>query len=98
MIDRSLNYGRHHVRNFLIRSKPFQSVLDLGAGNGSDLLLASEINPSTNRIGKTALQRSGVLPNVISFTSLIPASRQDTGWLVSVAATFIRFPHLWPNH
>jgi len=50
MIDRSLNYGRHHVRNFLIRSKPFQSILDLGAGNGSDLSLASEINPSASRI------------------------------------------------
>jgi SAM-dependent methyltransferase len=50
MIDRSLNYGRHHVRNFLIRSQPFQSVLDLGAGNGSDLFLASEINPSASRI------------------------------------------------
>jgi SAM-dependent methyltransferase len=50
MIDRSLNYGRHHVRNFLIRSQPFQSVLDLGAGNGSDLFLAAEVNPAASRI------------------------------------------------
>ncbi len=42
MIDRSLNYGRHHIKNFLQFSSPYQTVLDLGAGHGDDLLLAKE--------------------------------------------------------
>jgi SAM-dependent methyltransferase len=50
MIDRNLNYGRHHIRSFLVQSQPFQTVLDLGAGSGTDLLLASEINPASQRI------------------------------------------------
>jgi len=44
-IDRSLNYGRHHVRNFLSAARPFHQVLDLGAGHGDDLLLARDVAP-----------------------------------------------------
>lgn len=43
MIDKSLNYGRHLVENFLRRAAPFKTVLDLGAGQGDDLLMAREI-------------------------------------------------------
>lgn len=46
MIDRSLNYGRHNIRNFLKKSVPFQNVLDLGAGSGFDLHSARSVNPS----------------------------------------------------
>jgi 16S rRNA G527 N7-methylase RsmG len=46
MIDRSLNYGRHLIRNFLNRNGNFRTVLDLGAGAGEDLEIARIINPS----------------------------------------------------
>ena len=45
MIDRSLNYGRHHIRSFLSSVGPYRTVLDIGAGQGDDLLLAREIDP-----------------------------------------------------
>lgn len=44
MIDRSLNYGRHQIHNFLNQSQPFGKVLDIGAGRGNDLRLAHEVN------------------------------------------------------
>ena len=46
MIDRSLNYGRKRIQQFLELSGEFTTVLDMGAGQGADLLLAREINPS----------------------------------------------------
>ena len=45
MIDRSLNYGRKLVKSFLISSKPFKNVLDIGAGKGNDLFIAQEVEP-----------------------------------------------------
>lgn len=44
MIDRSLNYGRHQIQNFLNQSQPFCKVLNIGAGRGNDLQLAREVN------------------------------------------------------
>ena len=44
MIDRTLNYGRHHVRRFLAAS-PGNDILDIGAGTGVDLLAAREVRP-----------------------------------------------------
>ncbi len=44
MIDRSLNYGRHVINDFLQQSESFNTVLDIGAGAGTDLMLAREIN------------------------------------------------------
>jgi SAM-dependent methyltransferase len=44
LIDRKLNYGRHHVRDFLSRA-PFSSALDLGAGHGDDLAIAHDVRP-----------------------------------------------------
>ena len=43
MIDRSLNYGRHHIKAFLETCLPFETVLDIGAGKGDDLMLASQV-------------------------------------------------------
>ena len=48
MIDRGLNYGRHHIRNFLRASSPYQSVLDIGAGYGDDLAIARAEQPDAN--------------------------------------------------
>jgi SAM-dependent methyltransferase len=45
MIDRSLNYGRHHVRRFVAAS-PGDDILDLGAGTGADLRAAREVKPA----------------------------------------------------
>lgn len=44
MIDRSLNYGRQHISNFLTMCSPFGVVVDLGAGHGADLALARQVN------------------------------------------------------
>lgn len=44
MIDRSINYGRNHVNRFIQNSK-FQNILDIGAGEGCDLLTAKTHNP-----------------------------------------------------
>lgn len=45
MIDRSLNYGRHHIRSFLAASGQYRTVLDIGAGQGNDLQIARELVP-----------------------------------------------------
>ena len=45
MIDRQLNYGRHHIQKFITVAQPFSTVLDLGAGHGDDLLIARRIYP-----------------------------------------------------
>jgi SAM-dependent methyltransferase len=45
MIDRSLNYGRPIVRRFIEAARPYQRVLDLGAGTGVDLLAARAAQP-----------------------------------------------------
>jgi SAM-dependent methyltransferase len=45
MIDRSLNYGRHQIERCLRSAGGFATVLDIGAGQGDDLLLARRVNP-----------------------------------------------------
>jgi SAM-dependent methyltransferase len=44
VIDRSLNYGRHQIKRFLLSAGPYRTVIDLGAGQGDDLMLARSIN------------------------------------------------------
>lgn len=56
MIDRSLNYGRHHIKAFLSSSMPFNTVLDIGAGKGDDLMLVSDIGWIQNTCQKYALE------------------------------------------
>lgn len=51
MIDRHLNYGRAQVRRFLQALPPFREVLDIGAGEGDDLLLARDVNPAASLHG-----------------------------------------------
>ncbi len=48
VIDRSLNYGRHLISDFLnvANQRPMRIVLDIGAGGGNDLMLARAYNPS----------------------------------------------------
>jgi SAM-dependent methyltransferase len=47
VIDRSLNYGRHHISRFLGEARRLDAVLDIGAGGGDDLLLARARHPSS---------------------------------------------------
>jgi SAM-dependent methyltransferase len=47
MIDRSLNYGRHHIKRFLRNAGEMRTVLDLGAGHGDDLMLARDVAPAS---------------------------------------------------
>ncbi len=47
-INRTLNYGRHLINDFLNEANktPFNKILDVGAGRGDDLILAQNINPN----------------------------------------------------
>ncbi|MBF8964586.1 class I SAM-dependent methyltransferase [Pontibacter sp. FD36] len=46
MIDRDLNYGRHIIKSYLSSEGVGpKTVLDLGAGQGADLLIARHANP-----------------------------------------------------
>jgi len=45
MIDRSLNYGRPIVRRFLEQARPYGRVLDIGSGQGADLMAARAVQP-----------------------------------------------------
>jgi SAM-dependent methyltransferase len=67
MIDRSLNYGRPIVRRFLEAAQPYRRVLDIGAGQGADLLAARTVQPDCGLFAVEAwppnvelLQRHGV--------------------------------------
>lgn len=51
MIDKSLNYGRENFRHFLQKIGPYQNVLDMGAGKGSDLMIAKSIRPEAALYG-----------------------------------------------
>ena len=46
MIDRSLNYGRHHIKNFIRGVNAFPVIVDLGAGGGVDLGIARSVHPT----------------------------------------------------
>jgi len=39
MIDRSLNYGRHIIADFAAKIGHYETVLDIGAGKGDDLMI-----------------------------------------------------------
>ena len=47
MVDRSLNYGRHHIADFLKKSEPARLIVDLGAGHGTDLAIARANRPES---------------------------------------------------
>jgi len=59
MIDRSLNYGRHIIEDFLKSAGGFQNVLDIGAGHGDDLMLARKVNPGATLHGVEVDPESG---------------------------------------
>jgi len=46
MIDRNLNYGRHLIKKFTVNIPNHSTVLDIGAGLGTDLLLVKSNNPT----------------------------------------------------
>ncbi|WP_242927112.1 class I SAM-dependent methyltransferase [Pontibacter vulgaris] len=49
MIDRNLNYGRNIIERYLASEgdRP-KVILDLGAGQGADILIAQRVNPSAS--------------------------------------------------
>jgi SAM-dependent methyltransferase len=49
MVDKTLNYGRSSIAAFLRQISPFRNIVDLGAGWGSDLAIATELCPSSKR-------------------------------------------------
>jgi SAM-dependent methyltransferase len=53
IIDRSLNYGRHQIERFFseVVIDDFQTVLDIGAGHGDDLLIAKNFTPKSKLHG-----------------------------------------------
>jgi len=46
MIDRSLNYGRHHINDFVGSCGQLSRVLDVGAGSGIDLEIVRKKSPN----------------------------------------------------
>lgn len=69
-IDRSLNYGRHHISGFLhyANHSGMKVVVDIGAGWGDDLLLARAARPDVTLHAieihpeyQQALQKKGVI-------------------------------------
>jgi SAM-dependent methyltransferase len=65
MIDRTLNYGRDNIERFLQCSAPFENIVDLGAGNGADLLVARKYAPKARLL---ALESSP--PNIVRLAAL----------------------------
>ena len=54
MIDRSLNYGRHLIKEFIKKTNlnlDQIKIVDIGAGHGNDLSIAGEIYPNSTRWG-----------------------------------------------
>ncbi len=45
MVDKTLNYGRDAIEGFFRRIAPFERVLDIGAGQGNDLMSARRCSP-----------------------------------------------------
>ena len=50
MIDRSLNYGRDAIAEFLAQISPKNVVVDLGAGPGADLLRTRDTEPGARLV------------------------------------------------
>lgn len=48
MISRKLNYGNHLIDKFLYRLGDYYSVLDIGAGQCKDLMLARKNNTNAS--------------------------------------------------
>ena len=67
MVDRTLNYGRQLIRNFLRDTRPSAAIVDIGAGSGTDLEIARQqcSGPSLHAVecwppNIETLSRSGV--------------------------------------
>ena len=50
MIDRTLNYGRDQLRDFLRAVDTCQTALDIGAGRGYDLASVRQVQPGARRL------------------------------------------------
>lgn len=50
LVDHNETYGRHVIRDFLGKVSLPQTIVDVGAGPGTDLLAVREIHPAARRI------------------------------------------------
>ncbi len=75
VIDRTLNYGRPLVHRFLAAAhrQPFRTVLDIGAGQGTDLMLARAVDSAAQLHAievfppnQMELQRKGVIVHALN--------------------------------
>ncbi len=64
MVDKELNYGRGNIRHFAGIIDKYSSVLDIGAGSGTDLLSYKERNPDC-----ILYALEGYEPNVLNLES-----------------------------
>jgi ubiquinone/menaquinone biosynthesis C-methylase UbiE len=44
-VDKTLNYGRHVIKDMTVSIGKVSSCLDIGAGSGNDLLIVKSLNP-----------------------------------------------------
>ncbi len=75
IIDRTLNYGRPLIRRFLASAhrQAFRTVLDIGAGQGADLMLARAVDSAAELHAvevfppnQAELQRKGVVVHALN--------------------------------
>src|SRR5437667_7738940 len=50
LVDPRLNYGREIVMDFLAKIMPYNTVVDIGAGEGKDLESARRLCPTTRAV------------------------------------------------
>lgn len=46
-VNKQLNYGRHHIEEFINNSPTKNVIVDMGAGHGNDLAIAKKITPNS---------------------------------------------------
>ena len=51
MIDKNLNYGRHLIKGFTLKTPDNAKILDIGAGLGSDLFIVKKNNQAVHLFG-----------------------------------------------
>ena len=69
MIDRSLNYGRDAIGKFFTQIAPFDTVLDIGAGQGLDLESARKACPTCKAFAIESFPQNVSILNALGITA-----------------------------